>query len=78
MMDMSKRTFFYGDLFTQGGGGEVALTESEILGPLRALLADMAVHVPRELDDGARDALIGSMRQRMHATFRTAAAALRG
>ena len=36
MMDMSTRTFFCGDLFTQGGGGEVALTESDILGPSEA------------------------------------------
>jgi hypothetical protein len=33
MMDMTTRTFFCGDLFTQGGSGEVALTESDILGP---------------------------------------------
>lgn len=33
MFDTSTRTFFCGDLFTQGGRGEVALTESDILGP---------------------------------------------
>lgn len=33
MMDVSTRTFFCGDLFTQGGAAEVALTESDILGP---------------------------------------------
>lgn len=33
MMDSSTRTFFCGDLFTQGGTGTVALTESDILGP---------------------------------------------
>lgn len=33
MMESSTRTFFCGDLFTQGGAGEVALTESDILGP---------------------------------------------
>jgi flavorubredoxin len=33
MMETSTRTLLCGDLFTQGGGGEVALTESDILGP---------------------------------------------
>jgi flavorubredoxin len=33
MMESSTRTFFCGDLFTQGGPGDVALTESDILGP---------------------------------------------
>jgi len=33
MLDVATRTFFSGDLFTQGGAGEVALTESDILGP---------------------------------------------
>lgn len=33
MMDSSTKTFFCGDLFTQGGPGTVALTESDILGP---------------------------------------------
>ena len=33
MMESSTRTFFCGDLFTQGGAGEVAITESDILGP---------------------------------------------
>ncbi len=32
MMDMSTRTFLCGDLFTQGGPGTQALTESDILG----------------------------------------------
>jgi hypothetical protein len=41
MMDMSTRTFFCGDLFTQGGTGEVALTESDILGPSEAFRAPM-------------------------------------
>jgi lysophospholipid acyltransferase (LPLAT)-like uncharacterized protein len=36
-----------------------------------------AVYVPRELADEARNALVGSMRERMHATYRTAAAVLR-
>jgi len=33
MMELSTKTFLCGDLFTQGGPGEVALTESDILGP---------------------------------------------
>lgn len=34
--DESTRTLFCGDLFTQGGRGETALTESDILGPSEA------------------------------------------
>ncbi|HEX6398808.1 MAG TPA: hypothetical protein VFZ95_15395 [Steroidobacteraceae bacterium] len=41
MMDMSTRTFFCGDLFTQGGSGEVALTEGDILGPSEAFRGSM-------------------------------------
>jgi flavorubredoxin len=41
MMDMATRTFLCGDLFTQGGKGEVALTESDILGPSEAFRAPM-------------------------------------
>ena len=33
MLDLTTRTFFNGDLFTQGGSGEVALTDADILGP---------------------------------------------
>src|SRR5690606_17769451 len=33
MMESSTNTLLCGDLFTQGGAGEVALTESDILGP---------------------------------------------
>ncbi len=36
MMDTTTRTFFCGDLFTQGGIGAEALTESDILGPSEA------------------------------------------
>jgi flavorubredoxin len=48
MMDMSTRTFFCGDLFTQGGAGEVALTESDILGPSEAFRGpmDYYAHAP--------------------------------
>jgi lysophospholipid acyltransferase (LPLAT)-like uncharacterized protein len=37
-----------------------------------------AVHVPRELDDAGREQLVVTMQQAMHATYRSAAAALRG
>jgi flavorubredoxin len=49
MMDMSTRTFFCGDLFTQGGSGEVALTESDILGPSESfrLPMDYFAHSPQ-------------------------------
>jgi hypothetical protein len=33
MLDVTTRTFFNGDLFTQGGSGKVAVTEADILGP---------------------------------------------
>jgi flavorubredoxin len=41
VMDTMTRTFFCGDLFTQGGKGEVAVTESDILGPSEAFRAPM-------------------------------------
>lgn len=49
MMDVSTRTFFCGDLFTQGGAGEKALTESDILGPSEAFRAplDYFAHSPQ-------------------------------
>jgi flavorubredoxin len=48
IMDVSTRTFFCGDLFTQGGAGETALTESDILGPSEAFRAplDYFAHSP--------------------------------
>jgi hypothetical protein len=48
-MDMTTRTFFCGDLFTQGGSGEVALTESDILGPSEAFRQplDYFAHAPQ-------------------------------
>ena len=33
MLDVATRTFFCGDLLTQGGSGKVAVTEGDILGP---------------------------------------------
>jgi len=49
IMDMSTRTFFCGDLFTQGGAGEVALTESDIFWPSEAFRApmDYFAHAPQ-------------------------------
>lgn len=41
MMDSNTQTFFCGDLFTQGGPGDVALTESDILGPSEAFRGAM-------------------------------------
>ena len=41
MMESSTRTFFCGDLFTQGGPGDVALTEADILGPSEAFRKSM-------------------------------------
>jgi len=48
MMDMTTRTFFCGDLFTQGGRGETALTSNDILGPSEAFRAplDYFAHAP--------------------------------
>lgn len=49
MMDMTTRTFFCGDLFTQGGRGTTALTESDILEPSEAFRApmDYYAHAPQ-------------------------------
>jgi flavorubredoxin len=49
MLDSTTRTFFCGDLFTQGGTGEVALTESDILGPSEAFRQpmDYFAHAPQ-------------------------------
>lgn len=41
MMETSTRTFLCGDLFTQGGPGEVPLTGSDILGPSEAFRQSM-------------------------------------
>ena len=41
MMELETQTMFSGDLFTQGGKGEVALTEGDILGPSEAFRAPM-------------------------------------
>src|SRR5690606_7698629 len=48
MMDTSTGTFLCGDLFTQGGPGDVPLTESDILGPSEAFRQpmDYFAHAP--------------------------------
>ena len=48
MMDLTSRTLFCGDLFTQGGAGEVAVTSNDILGPSEAfrLPMDYYAHSP--------------------------------
>jgi len=49
MLDTATRTFFCGDLFTQGGGGDIALTEADILGPSEAFRKpmDYFAHAPQ-------------------------------
>jgi flavorubredoxin len=49
MHDTTTQTFFCGDLFTQGGRGEVAVTESDILGPSEAFRQpmDYFAHAPQ-------------------------------
>jgi len=49
MMDTVTRTFFCGDLFTQGGPGTVPLTESDILEPSEKFRApmDYFAHAPQ-------------------------------
>jgi flavorubredoxin len=49
MMELETRTLLCGDLFTQGGSGEVALTEGDILGPSEAFrrTMDYYAHAPQ-------------------------------
>ena len=49
LMDTTTSTFFCGDLFTQGGPGDVALTEQDILGPSEAFRKEMDyyAHAPQ-------------------------------
>ncbi len=61
MLETATRTFFCGDLFTQGGAGEIALTEADILGPSEAFRKpmDYFAHAPQTrtvLERIARDA----------------------
>lgn len=48
MMEETSRTFFCGDLFTQPGAGEVALTETDILAPSESFRQplDYFAHAP--------------------------------
>ena len=60
LMETSTRTLLCGDLFTQGGTGEVPLTEGDILGPSEAfrLQMDYYAHSPataRTLERLARE-----------------------
>lgn len=49
LMDETTGTFFCGDLFTQGGRGEKALTEADIVGPSEAFRGamDYYAHAPQ-------------------------------
>ncbi|HEY4212086.1 MAG TPA: hypothetical protein VGM84_11435 [Steroidobacteraceae bacterium] len=49
MMESTTRTFFCGDLFTQGGPGDAAVTETDILGPSEAFRKpmDYFAHAPQ-------------------------------
>jgi len=60
LMETSTRTLLCGDLFTQGGAGEVPLTEGDILGPSEAFRRQMDyyAHAPataRTLERLARE-----------------------
>lgn len=61
MHDTTTQTFFCGDLFTQGGSGERAVTESDILGPSEAFRApmDYFAHAPQTLATLERLASLG-------------------
>jgi flavorubredoxin len=51
MTEETTRTFFCGDLFTQGGPGKAALTESDILGPSEEFRKpmDYFAHAPQTI-----------------------------
>ncbi len=60
MMELETKTMLCGDLFTQGGSGAVALTESDILGPSEAFRQPMdyyahAPHTAATLERLARE-----------------------
>ena len=59
LMDTTTDTFFCGDLFTQPGHGQQALTEGDILGPSEAFRQpmDYYAHAPQTADILARLAL---------------------
>jgi flavorubredoxin len=52
MFDVTTRTLLCGDLFTQGGAGEMAVTEADILGPSEAFRQpmDYYAHAPQTRD----------------------------
>ena len=50
LMETTTRTFFCGDLFTQGGKGELALTRDDILEPERSLPSADGLFRPRAAD----------------------------
>jgi hypothetical protein len=61
MLDATTRTFFCGDLFTQGGSGKEPLTDQDILGPSEQFRQpmDYFAHAPQTgavLERIARDA----------------------
>jgi flavorubredoxin len=61
MLDATTRTFFCGDLFTQGGAGQTPVTEADILGPSEKFRKpmDYFAHTPSTgavLERIARDA----------------------
>jgi flavorubredoxin len=61
MLDATTRTFFCGDLFTQGGAGKAPVTEADILGPSEQFRQpmDYFAHAPQTgavLERIARDA----------------------
>lgn len=55
-LETTTRTFLCGDLFTQGGFGDVAITESDILGPSEAFRRplDYFAHAPNTRETLAR------------------------
>lgn len=52
LMELTQRTFFCGDLFTQGGKGETAVTRADILAPSEAFRRSMDyfAHAPHTTD----------------------------
>ncbi len=60
MMELETRTLFCGDLFTQGGSGAVAITDTDIVGPSEAFRRSMdyyshAPHTAATLERLARE-----------------------
>ncbi|HEV8660944.1 MAG TPA: MBL fold metallo-hydrolase [Thermoanaerobaculia bacterium] len=53
LFDRTTKTLFCGDLFTQGGTGDIALTDSDILGPSEAFGRGMVAMMPDYWSHGA-------------------------